>query len=301
MSRPIILRSFCLSGCLLAAALNPVFAGQDTAGSPSSNGVTNAERSPDQKTDLSFKDGRLSVKAQNLPLARLADELSQKAGVAVLLLEAVGNQPVSANFDSLPLDQGLRQLLQKQDVFFFYGVDEDQPSSLKAIWIYPKGRGRGLAPTPPDKWQSTQELIPLLSDSDPKVRGRAVETLVERKGSRAKEAVLKAIHDDNDQVRSRALYAALRSAMDLPQGELSNLALRDSSADVRFLALQALSNSNSPDLRSIAEGAANDPNEAVRNAAHEVLSRLDEQAGQAEGRSKPSSTAQQQNQSPPGP
>jgi len=306
MSRLILLRTFYLSWCLFAASLIPVFAGQEETqtqigAAPFSNGATGAAKSPDQERNFSFKDGLLSARARNLPLARLADELSQKAGIAVLLLEDVGNESVSANFDDLPVDQGLRRVLKKQDAFFFYGVDEDQSSSLKAIWIYPKGRGRGLAPIPPDKWQSTKEISAMLKDSDPNVRSRAIETLVERKGSGAKEAVLTATHDDNEQVRSGALYAALHSAMELPEGDLSNLALKDNSADVRFLALQALSNANSPDLRAIAEQAANDSNEAVRNAAREALSRLNQQSSPAMGRPGASSATQQQNQPEPSP
>jgi HEAT repeat protein len=136
----------------------------------------------------------------------------------------------------------------------------------------------------------------MLKNPDSKVRGKAIESLVERKGSGAAPDVLKGIHDADDQVRSRALYAAVGSGMELPQEDLSNLVLKDSSADVRFLALQALSNSNSPDLRSIAESAANDPNETVRDAALEVMSRLD---APTQGGSEPSTASQQQNQPRP--
>ncbi len=89
------------------------------------------------------------------------------------------DQVVSASFQKLPVDEACGRFCETMMCFFFYGVDEKQASALKAVWIYPKGRGRGLAPVPPEKWGSTGELSALLSDKDPQVRGRAIQTLVE--------------------------------------------------------------------------------------------------------------------------
>jgi hypothetical protein len=289
-----------LSYAFSIAVVAPVFAGpKDVAPSiarpPAFNPASDAGQTSRQNSQISFSSGRLSANFKNLPLSRLADQISHKAGVAVLLQNGVGDQLVSASFQKLPVDEGLRQVLRTQDVFFFYGADENQPSALRAVWIYPKGRGRGLAPVPPEKWGSTGELSAMLTDKDPQVRGRAIQTLVERKGGSAKGDVLKALHDDNAQVRATALYAALRSAMDLSPEELSSLALHDDSVDVRFLALQALS--NSPEVRPIAEEAVHDPSEVVSNQALVILNRLDAQANQSQPPS-PSANAQQENQLP---
>jgi hypothetical protein len=259
-----------------------------------SNPTSDARQASQQSSQISFSNGRLSANFKNLPLSRLADQISHQAGVAVLLQDGVGDQVVSASFQKLPVDEGLRQVLRNHDVFFFYGVDEKQASALKAVWIYPKGRGRGLAPVPPEKWGSTGELSAMLADKDPQVRGQAIQTLVERKGGSAKGDVLKALHDGNAQVRATALYAALKSAMDLSPEELSGLALHDDSVDVRVLALQALS--SSPEARPIAEEAVHDPSEMVSNQALDILNRLDAQANPQQ----PSSSAntQQGNQLP---
>jgi len=288
-------------GCGLAiAVVAPAFAGPKNVAPAierpaTSNPIPDAGQAAQQNSQISFSNGRLSANFKNLPLSRLADQISHKAGVAVLLQDGVGDQVVSASFQKLPVDEGLRQVLRTQDVFFFYGVDEKQPSALKAVWIYPKGRGRGLAPVPPDKWGSTGELAAMLADKDPQVRGHAIQTLVERKGGSAKGDVLKALHDGNAQVRATALYAALRSAMDLSPEELSGLALHDDSVDVRFLALQALS--NSPGVRPIAEEAVHDPSEVVSNQALDILNRLDAQANPQQPSS--SANAQQGSQVPP--
>jgi len=278
----------------MATVSVPVYAAEPAAVGPAGAAPSIASPVspiPAAKTQISFKDGHLSANFKNVALGSVADEISQKAGVAVLLQDRVGSELVSASFEKLPIDQALRQILSKQDVFFFYGIDEHQPSALKAIWVYPNGKGRGLAPLPPDKWESTRELSASLANKDPQARGRAIEALVERKGAAARGDVLKAMHDSSSQVRATALYAALKSSVDLPQEDLANLAAHDDSSDVRFLALEALNSSNSPDLRSIAEGAAKDPNEAVRKVAQEIISRLAPQAA-----SQPPSGQQQASQ-----
>ena len=50
---------------------------------------TNGCASSRRNSDFTFKDGRLSANFQDLPLARLSDELSQKAGVAIVLVDDV--------------------------------------------------------------------------------------------------------------------------------------------------------------------------------------------------------------------
>jgi hypothetical protein len=182
---------------------------------PASVGTQSGQGSP-----VSFKDGRLSVYAQDRSLERLIDEISAKSGIPIVLSD-VGSQLVSANFQNLPLDEGLRQILSKYDAFFFYGADEQHPSSLKAVWVYPKGKARGVEPVPPEKWASTKDIEAMLADKDPEVRGRAIESLVERKGEVALDAVLKCLHDDDAQVRTQALYEAVNASLQVPEEVLT--------------------------------------------------------------------------------
>jgi HEAT repeat protein len=116
---------------------------------------------------------------------------------------------------------------------------------------------------------------------------------VERKGNGAKEAVVAALHDSDSQVRSRALYAAFKTGVDLPPTVLGGM-MNDTSPDVRFLALEALSKSG--DARSVAESALKDPNESVRNAAREIIATLDEEALKSQSARQAVPTDQQQQQ-----
>ena len=247
-----------------------------------------------EKSRVSFRGGRLSVAVQGGTLPRLASTISDRSGVPILLDSALAKALVTARFQDLPLDEGLRQILRNYDTFFFYGVDKDEPASLKAVWVYPKGEARGLAPVPPEKWASTKELEKRLSDSSPEVRARAIEALVERNRGQALQAVTQALKDGDAQVRTRALYRAVQSGVDLPSNTVRSLALSDSSADVRFLALQSMA--NDPDVRAIAESLLNDPSEPVRLEAQEILNRLDSGSQPPESNQTPQDQVRPPNQ-----
>lgn len=245
----------------------PSFVNPSPPRDPSSPGRRYEERSI-----INFKDGRLSVRVQNRPLEWVLEEISREGRVAIIRADGVGGERVSVQFQDLPLDEGLRQILKEKDAFFFYGVEEKPPASLRAIWIYPSRRGRGLAPVPPETWASTKELEGRLTEPDPQARSQAVEALVERKGDRALDVVLQALRDADEQVRSWALYSALSAGVELPTDSLIDLALHDPSHNVRFLALEALA--TDPNVRTVGEQALNDPSPHVRRKAQEILETL---------------------------
>jgi len=265
-----------------------------TSSRATADSAARTSNSADTGPAVIFKDGRLSVRARNRSLGGMTDEISTKAGIPIVISEEASSQLISVNFQNLPLDEGLRQILSKQDAFFFYGVDEQGPSSLKVIWVYPKGQGRGITPVPAEKWASTKDLETMLKDKDPKARGRAIETLAERKGAAALEEVLKSLQDSDDGVRTQALFGAVKAGVEIPDGVLSNLVVNDPSPDVRLLALQGLA--NGPDARVVAEHAIDDTSEPVRVEAQEILRRLDEESKQSEQPSQPPGDEQPPNQ-----
>ena len=271
--------------------------GQPQAGTQAPGELaTQSSKSSRQLAGVIYRDGRLSVSIKNLPLARLVDDLSGKANLPIILSGDVGNQLVSANFQNLPLDAGLRMILMDFDAFFYFGTEGQELSSLKVVWVYPKGGGRGVQPVPADKWASTKELEGMLAAKNPEVRARAIQTLVERKGQGAMKELLKSLQDSNDQVRAGALFGAAKASLEVPEGVLTDLVVADPSADVRFLALQALA--NTPDAGPIAERALNDPNESVRVEARDILARLDEEANPSQQPQQSPENQQPQNQPP---
>jgi HEAT repeat protein len=227
------------------------------------------------------KDGQLTVNAQNRSLQWLLDEVSRQTGVAFIDNDAVDRSKFSGRF-ALPIDDALRKIVEGFDAFFLYGVMDQPPAKLRAVWIYPKGRGLSLAPVGAEKWASTSELAERLKSGDPLERALAVEALVERKGAQAIVEVLFGLSDVDEQVRSRTLYAALNAGLELPPDSLQR-ALQDESENVRFLALDSLS--NRPDARAIIEHGLGDLSSHVQLKAREILKQFD--AGSS-SRNKPS-------------
>lgn len=250
------------------------------APSPPKDASTPAKPTPATATEptpsITVKDGRMTVYVENRPLEWVLEEISRKASLAIVRGGSVGSERVSARFRDLPLDEGLRQILSEHDAFFFYGVWKKSTAALRVVWVYPKGRGQGLAPVPPEEWASTEELQrEVRTNPDPAARAQAVEALVERKRDGARDVVLGALQDSDDEVRTRALYGALSAGVTLPADSLAAMALNDQSSKVRFLALEVLAvDPGTVDLRAIAEQARNDPNPLLRKKAEEILGRF---------------------------
>ncbi len=250
------------------------------------------------QSSVTFTDGRLTVQIQNSRLEWVLEEISRQSRVAIVRAAGVGGERVSLDLQGLPLDEALRQILTDHDAFFFYSVEKEAPALLRAVWVYPKGRGRGLAPVPPEEWASTRELRKeATANPDPGARARAVEVLVERSGDQAVAVVGAALRDRNDDVRTRTLFGALRAGLPIPADLLAQLALADPSPNVRFLALDGLAADPKAratvDVARIAMQALNDPSPHVRIKAQEILKQR-EPAGRRPGPSQPAQGRWQQ-------
>lgn len=262
MSPSPCLRLFAAIGFTLAAA------GLANAGQQGHPGAPPLPRGQRDTPRVLIRDGRVSASVENVRLDVLLDEIARLGDVALVRGDLPGDERVSADFKDLAIDEALRQLLARRDAFFFYGGGTDRPASLRVVWIYAPGEGRGLVPVPPDKWASTRDVEDRLRDADPDVRAAAIETLVERKKGQSLGTVLQALNDADERVRSRALYAALAGDLELPADALRE-AFADASASVRFLALDALA--QHPDFAAIARRALQDSSEHVRARAAELL------------------------------
>jgi hypothetical protein len=227
-----------------------------------------------RKAIVTFKDGRLSVNAQGSSLGILLQEISRRARIAVAGPGGDEGQTVSLQFQNLPLEEGLRQVLKDCDTFFFYGKEDNSKASavLKAVWVYPGGQGRGFEPIPPEQWASTKELEGMLADPDPKVRSQAVKGLVERNSSNAADVVLRALADPDNEVAWEALYEAESTGVQLPANTLEDLVLHGGSPEIKVLALEGLK--DNPESSAVAEQALTDPDPHVQSKAREILKEL---------------------------
>lgn len=291
-----------ITGCELSSpagglAESTAAPSQEIASSGSSSELlVNAEpsiRSPSTINSVQFVRAtadRLQLKVDNYPLESLLDEIARQSGVVIVRNEPLVDGRISLELQDLSLEEGLRRLLKQQDLFFFFTpakkadgtIAEGATPLLKGVWIYPQGQGDQLVPVPPETWASSTEIEQGLRHSDPKERARSVELLIARKGEHSLSEVHLALNDQEENVRERALRAALSAALPLPTAWLEALAQYDLSPTMRVLALGAVASGSAesvvanPNIKMIAELALNDLNPAVQEQAREVLDQLEQ-------------------------
>ena len=221
-----------------------------------------------------YKDGLLSVDLHDAPLSAVLTQVSTQARFAIVQVEDLSQERITIAFQNLPLEEGLHRLLEHYDSFLFYGVANDQPASVRAVWVYPAGRGVTAAPVPPEKWASTAELTDLaITLPDPNDRANAYQELIARGGPLAQDAVMRALGDPDDKVRALALNAATTNDVNVDAETLRQL-LNDPSKDLRFLALHTLAGRTKADARAAAELLRDDQDPVIQRYARQILDQL---------------------------
>jgi hypothetical protein len=242
-----------------------------------------ASKHGNQEHDLvAVANGRLTVHVQSRPLNGVLQQISAESGVLIDARYVLGAS-VTADLQSIPLEEGLRLLLAGQDFFVLYGGTERKQdgeagrrnASVRAIWVYPRGKGYLVYPVPPEQWASTSDLKKSLYTSDPEQRARAAEILIGRGGQQGLEIALQALKDPEDRVRYRSLDKARQSGITLSTESLQDVVRSDASPLVRSIALGIAENSDPEVARLIAECAQNDADQGIQIQAQKILGELD--------------------------
>ncbi|HEX2341926.1 MAG TPA: hypothetical protein VHI98_15735 [Vicinamibacterales bacterium] len=219
----------------------------------------------------------MTATVQDSPIGSVLEELDSQTDVALIPADDldIAEHRISVQLADVPLDEGLRRLLKDYDTFFYYGGVGNAPSSLQAVWIYPKGTASALRPVPPEAWASSKELEAGFADRSPEVREQAYVALLLRPGSAGRERVLQAIRgvsETDEAVRQRLLSSAISNGMRLPPDLLADLARWDGSEGIRLMALDALV--GDPIVQETAQAALTDSSQTIRKRAKEILAEL---------------------------
>jgi hypothetical protein len=184
----------------------------------------------------------LTVQLERIPLRLAIAEVTKQAGVQIILEDGAGNEPVTASFHALPLDEGIRRLLGPHSYAVIYAAagtpagPPDRPSLShprprptkedhldpvlpegerlrleelrQEAWTAedPTERGRALAALTRrvDDREALALLTAALGDAEAQVRGKAVELVADRRDPEAVELLTRALADPDEQVRARA-------------------------------------------------------------------------------------------------
>jgi hypothetical protein len=226
----------------------------------------------EQLSGIRLEQGRLTAKFTNWRLQSMSEQLAASTMVNIVLAEGLNDVQVSADLNGVTLDDALRQLLAGYDTFFFYDGSKGPTAVLRTVWVYPKGSASALKPVRPEQWASHNELETALRDSNTGARALAYEALMSRPDERSRSLVidaLKGIRERDSGLREQLLSAAASKGFTIPDDVLRDLVRTDLSDQIRWMALDALS--QHPSGKQIAEAALTDPSEAVRARAKEIL------------------------------
>ncbi len=238
---------------------------------------------------VEWRDGRLSVDAENALLREVLRTVSLQTGVQFEGWEGI-QERVSLHFSALPLGEALQKLLAHVDyamsgeisrtaelrimVFGRQGTAPDQPTVTQRtqrtktaqVSQAPKRKPR---PTMPDQASPALDegaLRSAIVSRDPEVLARAFNTWFPLDYKAATAALVEATRNEDSEVRLHALQL-LNGAQYVDAKTVSSTlgeALGDDNLEVRIYAVSALAQRGGPEAMSYLRKALHDENALVR-------------------------------------
>jgi HEAT repeat protein len=286
---------------LIAAIASLNHAGQDAS----------AAENPSPATDeVAVRKGLLSVKLRDAPMADVLLAIGAQAGFEVIIRGDL-SAPVTSSFSDLPLDKGIRRLLDGNALIMVYAPSRGRARLRPLVKVIALGAGgdaaAGTIPvartTPGDKTEASQEtalnddrehrlravqrlaIIPdaaasqdlallLSQDEDPLIRQIAAIALGKIRGPGADLALTAALADEDSLVRERVVQALAKWGPKAVASLVKTL-LQDPDAAVRRQAAVSLGRMSGKGALDALQAAQADPDYAVRQAVFFAIARLE--------------------------
>jgi hypothetical protein len=215
-----------------------------------------AMTSSQETLTVTYHEGRLSVRAEQMPLVRILQEITRRTGLEVRALSSLP-QDVSVQFAGLPLLDGLRRLLASVNYLLLIAPSPQGSTQPTQVLVF----GRGTTPSsgrlpkeahPPVEESITVEALrQAMADADPSVRQWAIERLGEQGDAQAFPHLLAALDDADSRVRQAAL-TSLSQYGEMAREPLQALLRSEQDDAVRIAALQVLGQVGRGDEEAIA-------------------------------------------------
>jgi len=246
---------------------------------------------------LSVKDNTLSARVTQIPLGEVLQALAREARVAVDVRGSAAAEAISASFDGLPLEEGVKRLLTGRNYTLAFEPQAPAGRSPRLIQIRVLSEGAGsltttseatpaaeATPTPvkPPASHSLDALAREVQQArEPAARIAALKALVEQGGTgeQAVAAATSALKDGDPQVRGTALGVAREHGLLVEDGTLREIAVKDSSTQLRVQAWVALVERSETveDERQRLNQAFQDPDPGIKDWAERKLAQIAEE------------------------
>jgi hypothetical protein len=239
-----------LAGLLLVPAIASLnHAGQDALA---------AEHAPPATNDVAVRAGLLTVKLHDAPMADVLLTIGAQAGFEVIIRGDLG-APVTWSFSDLPLDKGIRRLLDDSSLIMIYAPSQGHAGVRPLVRVIAlslidghEDRLRAVQRLAiiPDEAASKDLALLLSQDEDPLIRQIAAIALGKVGGAGAELALTTALGDEDSLVRVRAIQALAKWGPEAV-GSLVKTLMKDPAPNVRRQAALSLGRMSSFDWKTI--------------------------------------------------
>lgn len=253
---------------------------------------------------VDVRDGRLTVRVRDMPLATLLQVIARKSAFRVVTALSMRDL-VSADFRDVPLEEGLRRLLKHQNLILVFeraaptgqASASDLPARLAAVLAWPKGERRplegddlqagvsGEADAGRDGTPDMHRLVKeALQATEPDDRQEAVTALGHSGLAEAAGPLMAALQDADAAVRNEAVEALKRLLSSsgpeaFPRDDIVGMAARERNPEARIAALEVLQQIvqewEDTSAQAQLERSSRDPDPRVRAAAARLLADQD--------------------------
>jgi hypothetical protein len=239
---------------------------------------------------LTLKNNHMSAKIEARPLREVLQSLGRLTNIEIALDRALENEPVSVEFNNLPLEEGIRHILQGKNYALTYAQitlsKGPMPSQkIVGIRVVPKGAGTNSvlgiskqAAIPLDGVESHEKPNSQREPGDEAIT--AEDTSAESKDGANEnkemtpQEIVDALKGEDPSLRESAMDALKGGDGPVPFEPLSEMAMKDSDPLNRMEALTLLAVRNGQAAMEPIEQALNDPDPGVSNVAVRLLEDL---------------------------
>ena len=255
----------------------------------------------------------LTADIQKVPLQKVLAVLAREAKLKVYIADNVPNGNISAKFDELPLEEGLKQILKDQNYMLTRVETPPSPKNklkksfvqVTEIRILPRGSEASgsyqlqevasAAPVGDDEKKRKLELKKLINQALNADKAEDRLAALEKFSKEADQTVDEGewaeieptLKDADERVRKTALQAMMGLGAP-PLDSIADMARTDASPELRISALGQLVEFKGPHATPQLNAALNDPDPSVRERAGELLEEADTISEFLKGKTLPS-------------
>jgi hypothetical protein len=214
---------------------------------------------------LSIHDERLSATLRQATVGEVFAELARQTGIHVQVEKAAAIETVSAEFTNLPLDEGIKRILQGKNYALTYSEgthDRRGGAKIMAVRVLPTS----TEPIP------SEPVSDVATGPNPRLGTSVVVQGAEIGDRSALASFLSATRDADPRARRTAVIALGYLGDEFAVDALGRLLLSDSDKNVRRAATEALAEIGSPQALPELGRALKDQDLVVqRNAAEAII------------------------------